>query len=284
MFRYTWLMILLVGACSPTVQTTKTSPIIPQPNKPLITKSEHQTLPAPFTAPQAKPPQTKLSLRYQSTTNHGIRIYLVCFDDRYHTLRVADQPRGIGTRWRTAQQAAMTYNGIAAINGGFFTPEGKPLGILIETGTKRGHINRSSLGAGIYLNAHQQSAVIRREAYQKSPKRWNAYNLLQAGPILIENHQPVSQLSKQNPRSRSFIAWDGKHHWAIGYAEACTLNALSHALTNKNTTRFKIKTALNLDGGRSSDLWASSQIPGGNKTHRGFFNKPVRNYLILTKR
>ena len=80
-------------------------------------------------------------------------MHLVAYDDRDMTLRVADQPNGPGSRWITARDAAATYGGVAAINGGFFTPEGKPLGLLIETGTRRGHLNKSSLGTGIYLSS-----------------------------------------------------------------------------------------------------------------------------------
>ncbi|MGB0774795.1 MAG: phosphodiester glycosidase family protein, partial [Akkermansiaceae bacterium] len=186
--------------------------------------------------------------------------------------------------WMTAKDAAATYGGLAAINGGFFTPEGKPLGLLIETGTRRGHLNRSSLGAGVFLMNKNRATIIRREAYQKSPNTWNAYNLLQTGPMLVEGGSTVSGLSKNNHRPRSFIAWDGKNHWAIGYSSSCTLDGLARAIANESPAGFKIRTAVNLDGGRSSDLWVGTQVRGGGKNHRGFLNKPVRNYLVLTKR
>jgi hypothetical protein len=41
---------------------------------------------------------------------------------------------------------------------------------------------------------------------------------------------------------------------------------------------------LNLDGGRSSDLWISSAVQGGPLRERPLWNKPVRNFLVLIPR
>ena len=252
----------------PIPQTTKSIPPAPQP-------------PEPHNLTKSRP---VAPLAYQQAKRNGTTFSIVAYDDRRHQVRVADQPNGLGSRWTTAQEAAATYGGLAAINGGFFTPAGGPLGLLIETDTKRGYLNKSSLGAGIFISNKDRSAIIRRETYTKSKDSWNAYNLLQTGPMLVENHRTISGLSKTNSRPRSFIAWDGKNHWAIGHTSACTLDQLSKALAGKSPTGFKVHTAVNLDGGRSSDLWVSGKISGGGKSHRGFFNKPVRNYLVLTKK
>ncbi len=245
----------------------------------------------PVQPPQVKapttpvlPPQRKLPLSYQQRHRNGITLSMVSYDDRELQLRVADQQNGLGSRWQTAQEAAATYGGLAAVNGGFFTPQGQPLGLLIETGSKRGYLNQSSLGAGIFVSSKTKASIIRREAYAKTKNSWNAYNLLQTGPMLAENGKVISGLSDNNRRPRSFIAWDGQHHWAIGHASSCTLSQLSQTLAGRNLAGFDIKVAVNLDGGRSSDLWASPRISRGGKTHRGFLNKPVRNYLVLVPR
>ena len=47
---------------------------------------------------------------------------------------------------------------------------------------------------------------------------------------------------------------------------------------------WKIHRAMNLDGGRSSDLWISSRVSGGPLTSRPPWNRPVRNFLILLPR
>ncbi|MBT8044679.1 MAG: phosphodiester glycosidase family protein, partial [Verrucomicrobiae bacterium] len=159
----------------------------------------------------ARGSQKIIPLAYHRTTRGGVTLSLVTFDDREHQLRVADQPKGPGTRWNDARSAAKTYSGLAAINGGFFTPEGKPLGLLTETGTRRGYLNNSSLGAGLFVSAKSGSAIIRGQRYGSSSLAAKAYNLLQAGPMLVEGGKPISGLSKASRRPRSFITWDGKN-------------------------------------------------------------------------
>ena len=112
----------------------------------------------------------------------------------------------------------------------------------------------------------------------------NVENLLQAGPILIEHGKPTIGLSDNNARPRSFIAWDGKHHWAIGHIDSSTLAGAAKALSETSLNGFKASTVMNLDGGRSSDLWVGPRVPSGPKTLRTFLNKTVRNYLVITSR
>jgi len=229
-------------------------------------------------------PQLIMPLAYHSILSQGITISAVYFDDRKFRLTVADQADGCGSQWLDAKSAALSCDGYAAINGGFFTPEGKPLGLLVASGIKRGSLNNSSLGAGIFISSKNKSAIVRREHYASSSVTNNAENLLQAGPMLVEHGKATIGLSDHNERPRSFIAWDGKHHWAIGHIDSSTLAAAAKALSESSLNGFKASTVLNLDGGRSSDLWAGPRVPSGPKTHRSFLNKPVHNYLVITLR
>lgn len=272
---------LLAAACSQ-VERPAAAPA-PRPSA-LRPSAPAAQLPAPAPATPPEPPQSQLPLAYHRDSSSGVTLSMVAFDHRRHHLRVADQPNGPGSRWTSARECAATYGGLAAVNGGFFTPGGKPLGLLVETGTRRGSLNRSSLGAGVFVSGGDRAAIVRREAYQRNPGSWNAYNLLQTGPMLVENSRPVPGLSEKKHRPRSFIAWDGKKHWAIGYSSPCTLRQLAKALAGHSPAGFNIQSAVNLDGGRSSDLWVGGQVPGGGKTHRGLLNKPVRNYLVLVTR
>ncbi|MDG1356806.1 MAG: phosphodiester glycosidase family protein [Akkermansiaceae bacterium] len=233
---------------------------------------------------QATTPQNRLPLSYQSITTHGITVSAVYYDDREFDLQVADQPNGCGSLWLDAKSAGLSRNAIAAINAGFFTPEGKPLGLLVESGLRRGYINQSSLGSGIYASTPAGPSITRRDNNSSSQRINNATQLLQAGPILIEQGAASSGLSDQRNRPRSFIAWDGHHHWMMGHIETATLMGAAQALAKSESLKFKPSIVLNLDGGRSSDLWAGPQVPGGNRSHRSFLNKAVRNYLLLTPR
>ena len=228
--------------------------------------------------------QKNIPLSYHAISSQGLTISVVYYDDREFQLQVADQPKGCGSLWLDAKSAGLSRNAVAAINAGFFTPEGKPLGLVVESGIKRGHLNQSSLGTGLYCTTASGSTITRRDNSRTSEFINSATHLLQAGPILIENGLPSYGLSALRNRPRSFLAWDGHHHWMIGHITTATLSGAAQALANSPSLKFKPAIALNLDGGRSSDLWAGPLVSNGNKTHRSFLNKVVRNYLVLTPR
>lgn len=268
-----YLGVTAVISCASACQTNQPNPSVPQATIVHKEKVQPQVVMAP---------QRILPTQLHQLTHNNIKFHLVTFDMRNQHIDIADQVDGPGSQWSTASAAAKENNGIAAINAGFFTPEGKPLGIVISNGTKRGSYNRSSLGSGLFYNTPDGAKISRRSAWAKLARN-PPEHLLQSGPMLLENSKPISGLSSKNPRPRSFIATDGKNHWCIGHADSCTLSQLSEALGSLEINQFKATTALNLDGGRSSDLWISELITGGSKNIRPFWNKPVRNFLILKK-
>jgi hypothetical protein len=208
----------------------------------------------------------------------------VAFDSRLHRLGVVDQPGGPASQFADAEQAARATGGLAAVNGGFFTPEGTPLGLVIAAGKSAGSWNSaSSLGSGLWFRDHNgHTAITRRETLGKSRAR-SMREALQAGPLLIENSRPVPGLETTKTSARTLVLWDGGHRWWIGRSTPCTLAGLASALTAARPAGWQVRHALNLDGGRSSDLWISPEIPGGPLTRRPAWNRPVRNFLVLMR-
>lgn len=209
----------------------------------------------------------------------GITLQTVSFDARTHRLRLVDQPNGPGSLFVNAQAAAQSVQGLAAINAGYFTPEGKPLGVMISQSKKLGGNNPSSLGSAVWFEAKGRTAIVRREK-----SNFNAQELLQAGPLLAENAQAVAGLDNAKNSARCFIAWDGGSLWMIARTSPCTLAQLSASIAAQSPCGFRIATALNLDGGTSADLYVSRDIAGGPALFRAIWNKPVRNFLVLEKR
>jgi uncharacterized protein YigE (DUF2233 family) len=213
-----------------------------------------------------------------NTELSGIAITAVAFDSRSHRLVVADQPGGPGSVWPDAKSAAAPRNGIAAVNGGFFTPEGAPLGRVIASGKRAGSLNpASSLGAGMFVD-DGSPALVRRESGRSGGE------LLQSGPFLVESGRAIPGLSPESSTARTFIGWDGANGWFIARSGACSLAALAAALEGEKIGGVPARSVLNLDGGRSSELWISPSTPGGPLHQRPFWNRPVRNFLVLTPR
>lgn len=261
-------------------------------------KNPPSEIPTPTSAPQktevaARPelsapaasPAVKVPPRIIRTTISGISLTGVEFDSRSHKLAVIDQPGGPGSRFSDAAAAGNSLGALAALNAGFFTPEGAPLGLVVANGKSAGSWNSaSSLGSAIWYENHAGISRITRRT-QTSPAGISRMSqALQAGPLLVENAAPVAGLEAEKTSARSIVLWDGGTRWMIARTAPCTLAAVSRALATEDPAGWNIATALNLDGGRSSDLWISEKISGGPATERPFWNKPVRNFLALLPR
>jgi uncharacterized protein YigE (DUF2233 family) len=201
----------------------------------------------------------------------------VIFDQRTYELKIADQPGGPGSKWDDAKAAGSAFGGVAAVNAGFFTPEGAPLGLVMSQGRPTGALNSSSLGAGFVIGG-SSPALIRRQLWS------NAREAVQSGPFLLESGRSDTALSTVISTARTFIANDGGSQWVIARTGPCSLAQLATALNGANLGGMKPVNALNLDGGRSSDLWVSGAVPGGPLHERPIWNKPVRNFLVLAPR
>lgn len=281
-------LIALLGSCSVTIPNARP----PIPSFPLVPRTNPVALsaPAPLStstpseiAPKDPPPPIILKanpshshpLKVSSTSLNGTTFTAVTFDRRDYFLKVIDQKEGPGTEFTRAEFAGR--GSLAAINGGFFNPDGSPLGLVITDGQSRGAFNASSfLGTGIIDG--ENTTLSARKSYQESSE------LLQSGPRLVWDQESLTGLSKSKERPRSFVIWDGHNHFGIGHADRATLQGLANNLQAQPFEGFHIKYAINLDGGTSCDLWVSKQIPSGGFTKSSLFRKKARNYLALRKR
>ncbi|MGJ8671889.1 phosphodiester glycosidase family protein [Rubritalea sp.] len=228
-------------------------------------------------SPVSSPPS------YHRVSSKGITLHLVKFNSRDYQLTVVDQKNGPSSEWRDSASLGKARKAYAVINAGFFTPQGAPLGKLITSGVSRGENNSSSLGSGFYFSNTAHAGIARRASMNDVINKAKPTQLLQTGPMLSYHGAAVSGLSNERSRTRSFLANDGAEQWLIGYAETATLAQLGNALTGKKLADVTIQNAINLDGGRSSDLWISHSVRNGKKTFRALWNKPVRNFLVLEK-
>jgi hypothetical protein len=212
----------------------------------------------------------------------GITLEGVAFDSRRHRLVVVDQTGGPDTQFADARAAGQSVGGLAAANAGFFTPEGNPLGLVVSSGKRSGAWNgASALGSGVWReDSSGHAAIMRRETLGRSGAL-GARQLIQVGPMLVENGHPVPGLDAAKSRVRTLLVWDGACRWWLGRASACTLSELAAALSRGQPAGWPVRHALNLDGGRSSDLWISAAVAGGPLTRRAPWNRPVRNFLVL---
>lgn len=254
------------------------NPVVAEsPVKPVVAESP-VTVVAPDQPAVIQLPRTEVVRQ----TLNGVDLVLVRFDDRAYEMRVVDQRGGPGSRWATASLAGRGMGALAAINGGFFTPEGDPLGLVVARNKRAGFWNKvSSLCSGVFVVDAEGPKLVRSRSWL--PQR-EASELLQTGPFLVEGGVLVEGLESEEDRARSFLLWDGRNGWAMGYTRSATLEALGKALASDRFKGLAVSSALNLDGGRSADLWVSNAVKGGGVTERLWWNRPVRNFLVLKKK
>ena len=279
-----WLALSIIVTCGfscspvPENQLSKPNPIILSAAS-FIT----QTKPSSEKITTAHPAHPISPPKVVSKIFSNIEFQGVAFDSRSHALCPVDQSKGPGSEYFGARDCANKQHALLAINAGFFTPEGNPLGLVISHGKRSGSWNSSSsLGTGIYRIDSSGTASIKRRSQSSAVS--NSKELLQAGPLLVENQKPINGLDPSKVAMRSILVHDGGNRWWIGTTSPCSLAELSRALSTQSPAGWQISQALNLDGGRSTDLFVSSESSGGPLEIKSIMNRQVRNFLILKPR
>jgi len=151
--------------------------------------------------------------------------------------------------------AAFRANGcVAGVNGGFFHPDWRPLGLVIAGGRRLNRFETSKLLSGVLYSDAGGTYIERRSRFRD---QGGIKALLQTGPYLVEHGRAVRGLSRSNPRRRTFIATDWRGHWALGAtATQLTLAELAEVLASPGTlTPWSVDRAINLDGGSSTGFF-----------------------------
>ena len=287
------LALAWLGNCAPVAEQSPTRASIPRASGAHAATATRSAAPVPdrqsggaeTVGPPVGAETPAQAARATRTTHAGILFEGVAWDERLNRLTLVDQAGGPGSRHTDAAAAGAARGGVAAVNAGFFTPTGAPLGLVETDGKQAGSWNSaSSLGSGLWLRkADGSSAIARRESLGKSAAGGQP-ELLQAGPMLVENGRAVGGLEASKSALRVVLLWDGGHRWWIGRAAPCTLANLATTLATASPAGWPVRHALNLDGGLSTDLWVSEKISGGPISRRPPWHRQVRNFLVLLPR
>lgn len=211
-----------------------------------------------------------------SRGGHSVDVQLILFDDRLCDLRVIDQPED-GSGGGQITECMRTAGAIAGVNGGFFTPQFTPMGLMIADGQKTGAWQSNPLLTGAVVVHHSPRLLWNAEIRTREARA-----LLQAGPRLVDAGRPVSGLERVKHTTRTFIATDGDHRWVLGLARGVSLGELADILaTPRLLPGFPVHRALNLDGGRSSAIYYRT---ADHREHADPGWSTVRNYLAIVPR
>lgn len=205
-----------------------------------------------------------------------VEMNLVFFDSDRCTLRVLDQT----SKGHVALDRRLSgTKALAGCNGGYFTPEFTPLGLMIADGQRSGAYQKSDLLSAVLLVRKGRPLLLWRDEFAESK---GVTDLLQAGPRLVMGGKVVTGFKDSRQRPRTFVLTDTAGHWAIGNCRYATLRELAGMLaTPKVIPEMKVARAVNLDGGSSSGLWWRDT---GGTEHYDRESATVRNFIAVLPR
>ena len=209
--------------------------------------------------------------------DYGERAQLHCalFDSAKATLRVIDQPNESRDDLATVM---LKENCLAGVNGGYFDPNYKPVGLLISGGKLIAPLRKARLLSGVLSVAKGRVRLQRVSEFSMKGKITEA---LQCGPFLVDHGRAVAGLDDSRNARRTFVAIGGGNEIALGFCSPVSLAQLSRILTNgKIGGDLKIDRALNLDGGSSSAFW----FRDGDEPFSIPEQKTVRNFVGIVSK
>jgi uncharacterized protein YigE (DUF2233 family) len=169
-------------------------------------------------------------------------------------------------------------NFLAAVNGGYFDPNYKPIGLLVVDGAIIAPLQKARLLSGV-LSASAKKVQISRVAEFSLVQKPDA--AVESGPMIVDLGKSVRGLESTRAARRTFAAVGAGDKAALGFCSDVTLADLSNILATVLTHDFKIQRALNLDGGSSSAFW----FKRANGTAFSIAEeKPVRDFVAIVPR
>ncbi len=211
------------------------------------------------------------SVLTESETGERATLDLVLFSSKSATLRVIDNPAGEDN----LAEVMRRENCLAGVNGGYFDPENKPVGLLISAGTVVAPLRKARLLSGVMVVSNGRIQLLRTGEYSSKRKPTVA---LQCGPFLVDRSQPIPGLNDTRSARRTFILTGASDHAAIGFCSSVTLAELGKILATPGVAPdLKVQRALNLDGGSSSAFWFAGERGPISISEQ----KTVRNFVAL---
>jgi uncharacterized protein YigE (DUF2233 family) len=173
----------------------------------------------------------------------------------------------------TVEALSSGSKALFGINGGFFDPQFRSLGLLISGRKELNPIRKADWGI-LWTNAKTHRATLVHTKAWSSSMRRKAGFAIQAGPRLVVNGKIVKVKLQWGRRTAIGIQRDGRKLVIAVVAASMFLPTLAkHMLTT-----LSCPNALNLDGGGSTQLWA--KIP----RVRRISGEPVANGVLFSPR
>lgn len=146
------------------------------------------------------------------------------------------------------KEFALDHKALIAINGGFFTAKGDPIGLRISSGEVKQRLHGTSWW-GVFYIENQRPRIVAQKAFKK---RKHINFALQSGPRLVVNGKIPNLKDNYDQRTALGITQDKKVIIVVTEHNPMTTTELALVMRGLLNCQY----ALNLDGGSSTQLYA----------------------------
>ena len=204
-----------------------------------------------------------------ASANENAAVDLAIFSAKSCTLRVIDNPTG-----ETLSDTMPREKCAAGVNGGYFSSDFAPIGLLISNGKIVAPLQRARLISGILSASARRVQILRVREFSSREQTSAA---VQCGPFLVDHYELVRGLDDSTAARRTFAATGMNDRALLGVCSEISLAKLAAILaTTRLGDDFKIQRALNLDGGSSSAFWFAGENDSAFSIRE---QKPVRDFV-----
>lgn len=215
-------------------------------------------------------------IEYTSISVPPGKIHAIKIDPKLYKFGVATA-KELDKDSATVKKMAGKRGALAAINGGFFSPEFKSLGLIIDDGKRINPIKNTSWWSIFYI-IDGRPFITHTTGFKENSSIEMA---VQSGPRLVVNGAIPPRL-KESLAERSAICVNGENNVLLLATENLLIELVKFAeiLRRKDDAGFGCVDALNLDGGGSTQMYAKIdsfklEVTGINQ---------VANAVVVTRR
>lgn len=181
---------------------------------------------------------------------NGTVLYLAKADMRRCALKVSPDAKP------NVASALERVGCVAGVNGGFFHPNGEPLGLVISNGRTVHALEGGKLLSGLVVFSKGRALLLRTGELRRTDKIAEA---IQAGPFLIDKGRSVPGLNSTKRAARTVALSDGKNNFAFLVCYSVTLERMASILCDSSViSEMQVLRGLNLDGGSSTAFWVQN--------------------------
>jgi exopolysaccharide biosynthesis protein len=199
-------------------------------------------------------------------------LILIVFHPNTSAIRVVSND---GWRYGSVASAAAAEDAVAGVNGGYFQADGTPVGLLISDSRTIHKLGAAKILSGVFFVRDGKPGLVRSSRFARMK---DVSQAIQCGPFLLEDGKAVNGLNNERSAPRTFVFTAGSSIWGFGICRSVTLAEMGQIMSVPDLLgRASVVSALNLDGGSSTQFWARS----GDDVTSSSTLAVVANYLLL---